>query len=75
MSAYRGQTIKLRFRARYSPVGIDNVKIQQVFPGYNSGGVHARLVSGSDHFASLGSGSWNLLASGVTQPSGIPWYG
>ena len=58
LSAYRGQTIKLRFRARYSPVGIDAVKVQQVFPGYDSGGAHARLVDGSDHYASLGSGSW-----------------
>jgi hypothetical protein len=58
ISAYRGQTIKLKFRARYSPVGIDNVKVQQVFPGYDSGGIHARLVSGSDHYASLGASSW-----------------
>jgi RHS repeat-associated protein len=58
LTAYRGQTIKVRFRARYSPVGIDAAKVQQVFPGYDTFGTHAREAAGSDHHVKLNQAAW-----------------
>jgi RHS repeat-associated protein len=57
LSGYRGQTIKLRFRARYAPVGIDNVQIQQIFPGYQLSGDIARLSAGGNTYARVSEGA------------------
>jgi RHS repeat-associated protein len=53
LSGYRTQSIKLKFKARFAAVGIDAVKIQQLFPNYDSSGSLERATSGSDHYAKL----------------------
>jgi RHS repeat-associated protein len=58
LAAYTGQSVKFRFRSYSSPVGIDDVRIEDVFPGYDSSGNYARRTEGSDHVASLGNNAW-----------------
>jgi RHS repeat-associated protein len=58
VSAYRGHTIKIKYWARYAPIGIDAVKVKQNFPNFTSAGNHIRSVSASDHAALLDDNSW-----------------
>jgi hypothetical protein len=53
LSGYRTQSIKLKFKAKFAAVGVDAVKIQQLFPNYDSSGSLERAASGSDHYAKL----------------------
>jgi hypothetical protein len=55
ITAYRGQSIKLRFRvgAGYAAVGIDTVDVQEVFAGYETTGSPVRKVDGGDGYAEL----------------------
>ena len=57
--AYRGQSVKFRFDL-YStahPAGIDNVRIQEVFAGWEATGTYARRTSGGDSYYEGKSGS------------------
>lgn len=58
MSSFRDQSIKLKFRARFAPVGIDAVKVQQVFPGYDGAGEYGPRSSGSDQWVILAGGAY-----------------
>lgn len=58
LTAYSGQSIKLKFRSSSSPVGIDDVRVEDVFPGFDTSGNYARRTEGSDHVASLGNNAW-----------------
>ncbi len=65
VSAYRGQTIKIGFSRYSGSVGIDNVKIQQVFPGFDVSGDFARAKSGGNTYASVSNGG-QLTSPAVT---------
>jgi RHS repeat-associated protein len=57
LSAYRGQAIKVKFSWYGGTVGLDNVKVQQVFPGYDVSGQFARRqTTGGDTYADLRDG-------------------
>jgi RHS repeat-associated protein len=65
LTSWRGQTIKFKFSAYSAPVGIDNVKVQQVFPSFDVSGEYIRDVSGGDTSARVKSGGW-LTTSAFT---------
>jgi hypothetical protein len=58
LTAYAGQSIKFKFRSTSSPVGIDDVRVEDVFPGFTASGDYARRSESSDHFASLNDNAW-----------------
>jgi RHS repeat-associated protein len=51
VGAYRGQTIKIRFSHYQGTVGINDVKVQQVFPGFDVSGTYYRALDGTDGYA------------------------
>jgi RHS repeat-associated protein len=54
LAAYRGESIKIRFQPYIGQTfGINDVRVEQVFPGYEVSGDFERLVEGSDHYAKL----------------------
>lgn len=55
ITAYRGESIKLRFRrpAGTNQVGLDNIDVQEVFPGFETTGSPARKVDSGDAYAEL----------------------
>lgn len=57
LQAYRGQTIKLRFSRADATVGLDDVAIEEVFPGFDVSGKYARQVEDSNHYAWLDNGA------------------
>jgi RHS repeat-associated protein len=59
LTAYRTQSVKFRFDLYSSghPAGIDNVKIQEVFSGWEATGTYARRTSGGDSYYEGKSGS------------------
>jgi RHS repeat-associated protein len=57
VSTYLGQSIKLKFSRYAGTVGIDAVRIQELFPGFEVAGTYARAKEGGDASAQLASGS------------------
>jgi RHS repeat-associated protein len=51
VGAYRGQTIKIKFSWYQGTVGINDVKVQQVFPGFDVSGLYYRALDGTDGYA------------------------
>jgi YD repeat-containing protein len=45
LGAYSGQSVKINFSAYFGPLGINDVKVQDLFPGYEVSGSHARFVA------------------------------
>lgn len=56
IGAYRGQTIKVSFAQYFGTIGINDVKVQEVFPGFEPSGTNFRALDGTDVFAWLGDG-------------------
>ncbi len=58
VSGYQGQQIKLKFSRYGGVVGVDDVSIQEVFPGHTLVGNFRRDVDGQgDHYVSIASSS------------------
>lgn len=76
ITAYRGQSVKFRFDSYVStavPAGIDNVKVQEVFPGYDATGDYARrTVSGDSYYEGM---SGSLLTSSAMTVNSSAQYG
>ncbi|HEY3212385.1 MAG TPA: RHS repeat-associated core domain-containing protein [Actinomycetota bacterium] len=62
LGAYRGQTIKLKFSQYSGTIGINDVKVQQVFPGFDVSGTYFRALDGTDAYAWIQSGGWLTTA-------------
>jgi RHS repeat-associated protein len=62
LAAYRGQTIKMKFSHYQGTIGINDVKVQQVFPGYDVAGTYFRALDGTDAYAWIDNGSWLATA-------------
>ena len=56
LGAYRGQTIKISFSQYFGTIGINDVKVQEIFPGFEVSGTYFRALTGTDAFAWLGDG-------------------
>jgi hypothetical protein len=56
IGAYRGQTIKIRFSQYFGTIGINDVKVQQVFPGFDVAGTSFRALDGTDAYAWIADG-------------------
>jgi RHS repeat-associated protein len=56
LGAYRGQTIKLKFAQYSGTIGINDVKVQQVFPGFDVSGTYFRALDGTDAYAWIADG-------------------
>jgi hypothetical protein len=75
MTAYRTQSVKFRFEV-YStgyPVGVDNVKVQEVFPTFDATGDYARKTVSGDSYYEGKSGS--LLTSSAMTVNAQAQYG
>jgi RHS repeat-associated protein len=62
LGAYRGQTIKLKFAQFSGTIGINDVKVQQVFPNFDVSGTYFRALAGTDAYAWIDSGGWLTTA-------------
>jgi RHS repeat-associated protein len=62
LAAYRGQTIKLKFSQYQGTIGINDVKVQQVFPNFDVSGTYFRALAGTDAFAWIDNGGWLTTA-------------
>jgi RHS repeat-associated protein len=51
LGAYLGQTIKIRFSQYFGTIGINDVKIQEVFPGFDVSGACFMALDGTDAYA------------------------
>jgi RHS repeat-associated protein len=58
LAAYRGQSIKIKFSQYQGTIGINDVKVQQVFPGFDVSGTYFRALDGTDAYAWIDNGSW-----------------
>jgi hypothetical protein len=56
LAAYRGQTIKIRFSQYFGTIGINDVKVQEVFPGFEVSGTCFPALAGTDVYAWIGDG-------------------
>jgi RHS repeat-associated protein len=56
LGTFRGQTIKLKFAQYSGAIGINDVKVQQVFPGFDTSGTYFRALAGTDAFAWIADG-------------------
>jgi YD repeat-containing protein len=56
LGTFRGQTIKLKFAQYSGTIGINDVKVQQVFPGFDVSGTYFRALAGTDAFAWIADG-------------------
>jgi len=62
LGAYRGQTIKIKLSRYAGTVGINDVKVQQVFPGFDVSGTYFRALAGTDAYAWIFAGGWLTTA-------------
>jgi RHS repeat-associated protein len=62
LGAYRGQTIKLKFAQYSGTFGINDVKVQQVFSGFDVSGTYFRALAGTDAYAWIDNGGWLTTA-------------
>ena len=62
LGAYRGQTIKIRFSQYFGSIGINDVKVQEVFPGFEVSGTYFRALDGTDAYAWIDNGGWLTTA-------------
>jgi len=62
LGAYRGQTIKLKFAQYSGTIGINDVKVQEVFPGYEVSGTYFRALDGIDAYAWIYWDGWLTTA-------------
>jgi len=68
VSTYLGQSIKLKFSRYAGTVGIDAVRVLELFPGFEVAGTYARKVDAGDAHAQLASGSTLTTAPFAVDP-------